>query len=141
MPTAAPRPCSHPGCGLLVRDGSGRCARHPRPAWEKKPNATKRVTGRKLQRMRAALFERDPLCGECKRQGRLTLATERDHIKPLQEGGKDDDTNVQGLCFECHDVKSKAERARGVVRSWAGYRERGDDGPATPPEPAKGVGG
>lgn len=46
--------------------------------------------------MRADLIQRDPLFAECKRQGRLTLATERDHIKPQPEGGKDDDTNVQG---------------------------------------------
>lgn len=124
-----------------MRDGSGRCPKHPKASWAKRPNATKRITGRPLQRLRAALFDADPCCAECKRQGHLTLATERDHIKPLQEGGKDDDTNVQGLCFDCHEVKSKAERARGVARSWAGYRERGDDGPTPAPGPAKGVGG
>lgn len=28
MPTLAPRPCKHPGCGQLVRDGSGYCQAH-----------------------------------------------------------------------------------------------------------------
>lgn len=122
MPMAAPRPCSHPGCGVLVADGSGRCPRHPKPAWAKtKP--TKRVTGRKLQRLRAELFQRDPLCAECKKHGRIALATQRDHVVPLEEGGSDDDGNVQGLCLPCHDAKSKAERVRGLQRSWAGYRE------------------
>lgn len=123
MPIAAPRPCSHPGCGVLVRDGTGRCAKHPKATWAKKPTAAKRVTGRKLQRLRAELFERDPLCAECKRQGRVTLATQRDHIQPLEEGGEDAETNVQGLCADCHDAKSKAERARGVQRAWGHYRE------------------
>lgn len=106
-----------------MRDGTGRCAKHPKAAWAKKPTAAKRVTGRKLQRLRAELFERDPLCAECKRQGRVTLATQRDHIQPLEEGGEDTETNVQGLCADCHDAKSKAERARGVQRAWGHYRE------------------
>ena len=36
MPSAAPRPCSHPGCGGLVRDGTGRCPKHPKQSWAKK---------------------------------------------------------------------------------------------------------
>ncbi len=123
MPIAAPRPCTHPGCGVLVRDGSGRCAKHPKPQWAKPATATKRITGRKLQAMRADLFARDPLCAECKQQGRVTLATQRDHIKPLAECGADTDDNVQGLCAPCHDEKSKAESARGVRRAWGNYRE------------------
>lgn len=123
MPVSAPRPCTHPGCGVLVRDGSGRCAKHPKPQWSKPATATKRITGRKLQAMRAELFARDPLCAECKRQGRVTLATQRDHIKALAEGGADDDGNVQGLCADCHEAKSKAEAARGVRRAWGNYRE------------------
>ncbi len=81
--------------------------------------ATKRITGRKLQAMRAALFTRDPLCAECKRFGRVTLATLRDHITPLAEGGQDSDDNVQGLCHACHEGKTLAEALRGRNR-WAG---------------------
>lgn len=123
MPVSAPRPCSHPGCGVLVRDGTGRCPKHPKQQWAKKPDAPKRITGRKLQRLRAELFARHPLCAECKRHGRVKLATQRDHIKSLEEGGADDDSNVQGLCQDCHDAKSKAERQRGVQRAWRGYQE------------------
>lgn len=117
MPYAAPKPCSHPGCGALVRDGSSRCSQHPKPQWAKKPTATKRITGRKLQTLRAQLFSRCPLCTHCQQQGRTTLATQRDHIIPLAEGGTDDDDNTQGLCDACHEEKSKAESARGVARS------------------------
>lgn len=127
MPAAAPRPCSHPGCSVLVRDGSGRCAKHPKAAWAKKPDATKRITGRKLQRMRAELFTRSPLCVECERNGRVTLATQRDHITPLAEGGEDTDDNTQALCFDCHEAKSKAESARGIRRAWNNYRDPGGD--------------
>lgn len=117
MPVSAPKPCSQPGCGALVRDGSGRCSKHPREAWSKKPDAPKRVTGRKLQAMRYRLFTSNPLCVECERLGRVTLATQRDHIKPLAEGGTDDDSNVQGLCRDCHDGKSLAESLRGRQRA------------------------
>ncbi len=105
---------------MLVRDGSGRCAKHPKPVWSKPPTAAKRMTGRRLQKARTELFARDPLCAECKRHGRVTLATQRDHIVPLEEGGADDDANVQGLCHACHDVKSKAERERGQQRARGG---------------------
>ena len=122
MPSAAPRPCSHPGCGVLVRDGTGRCPKHPKQSWSKKPTAVKRITGRPLQRLRAELFAREPLCRECVKLGLVKLATQRDHIVSLEEGGQDVESNVQPLCDEHHDTKSKAERTRGVRRAWAGYR-------------------
>ncbi|WP_238541912.1 HNH endonuclease [Acidovorax sp. CF316] len=100
-----------------MRDGSGRCAKHPKPAWQKPANATKRITGRRLQRMRAALFERNPLCVECQKAGRDTEATQRDHIVPLAEGGPDDATNEQGLCDACHEEKSLQEALRGRRRA------------------------
>lgn len=117
MPRSAPKPCTAPGCGVLVHDGSGRCAKHPRQAWGKQVTATKRVTGRRLQQLRQELFRRSPLCAECERLGRVTLATQRDHIKPLAEGGTDDDTNVQGLCEPCHEEKSLQERLRAQRRA------------------------
>lgn len=46
----------------------------------------------------------------------MTLATERDHIVPLAEGGIDAaGVNEQGLCAACHREKTQAEalRARG----------------------------
>lgn len=117
MPISAPKPCGHAGCGKLVRDGSGRCDKHQSTAWVKKPMATKRTTGRKLQAMRAALFQAQPLCVMCEAQGRVTLATQRDHIVPLAEGGQDTADNTQGLCEPCHEGKSLAERLRAQKRS------------------------
>ena len=79
----------------------------------------KRQSGRALQRKRDELFGREPLCRSCKAKGFVTIATLRDHIKPLAEGGTDEDDNVQPLCEPCHDEKSMAERirARGGVKS------------------------
>lgn len=115
MPTAAPRPCTYPGCGTLVQ-GSSRCSLHQVEAWTKRPDAPKRRTGRRLQADRARLFRESPLCVECQRAGVVRAATERDHIIPLAEGGTDDDSNIQGLCKEHHAAKSKREAARGVGR-------------------------
>lgn len=72
-----------------------------------------RTSGRKLQAQRRRLFERNPLCAACERKGLVEAATIRDHIVPLQEGGSDDDENIQGLCERCHDAKTKAEAKRG----------------------------
>jgi 5-methylcytosine-specific restriction enzyme A len=119
MPNAAPKPCGHAGCGKLVRDGSGRCDAHRSEAWVKKPTATKRMTGRKLQAARAALFMANPLCVMCQQQGKVKAATQRDHIVALSEGGLDDPSNTQGLCDDCHEGKSLAERLRAQRRSRA----------------------
>ena len=114
MPTAAPKPCDV--CRALVHDGSRRCDLHKRQQWQRRPGIVKRTTGRKLQAQRHALFSREPLCRECKRLGRVTPATKRDHIKPLAEGGTDDDDNIQPLCDPCHDEKSLVEALRGRAR-------------------------
>lgn len=66
--------------------------------------------------MRAALFQRNPLCVKCQSLGLVTLATQRDHIVALEEGGEDTDENTQGLCDPCHEAKSLAEAIRGRRR-------------------------
>ncbi|MEW6479768.1 MAG: HNH endonuclease signature motif containing protein [Pseudomonadota bacterium] len=117
MPSSAPKPCSHPGCGKLVRDGTNRCDAHKRADWTKKVDAPKRMTGRKLQAARAELFSRQPLCVHCLPKGIVKPATQRDHIVPLAEGGEDVPDNTQGLCDECHNAKSLVERLRAQARS------------------------
>lgn len=37
------------------------------------------------------------------------MATQLDHIIPLELGGADDATNLQGLCEEHHAAKTKRE--------------------------------
>lgn len=113
MPGRPARPCTHIGCTALSRDGTGRCTDHPKPAWGKKVDTPKRISGRKLQRLREALFREQPLCVACQAAGRTTPATQRDHITPLSETRQDEATNVgmQALCKPCHEAKTKAEQA------------------------------
>jgi 5-methylcytosine-specific restriction protein A len=69
----------------------------------------KRITGRRLQAIRAAHFSRDPLCAKCRERGRASLATQLDHKVALVNGGQDfdvDPDNAQGLCDPCHVDKT-----------------------------------
>jgi len=111
MAMAPPRPCSHPKCGNL------NCTRHQAAAWRTTSGPPPpRIRGRQLQRLRMQLFAAHPWCVLCLRRGVKKAATIRDHIIPLGEGGRDDETNEQGLCHDCSDIKTRAESARGVRR-------------------------
>ena len=65
-----------------------------------------RLRGRRLQQRRAMWFAMNPLCVKCDASGRVSAATELDHILPLCKGGADDETNLQGLCDDCHKAKT-----------------------------------
>lgn len=58
-------------------------------------------------------------CNECGSTNRLEV----DHIVNVAEGGSSDLSNLQLLCHECHDDKTKREIARGNRRK-TGRRER-----------------
>lgn len=102
--------CAEPGCPTVVVRGY--CAAHARRSWERS-QPVPRIRGRRLQRLRARLFREHPLCVQCYAEGRVTVATIRDHIVPLAEGGPDDETNVQPLCQSCSDVKTSQESKHG----------------------------
>ena len=66
-----------------------------------------RVRGRAAQQNRERILKRDNgLCVHCTAAGKLTEATEVDHIIPLFKGGADSDDNKQCLCHACHSVKT-----------------------------------
>jgi 5-methylcytosine-specific restriction protein A len=93
MPMAPPRACAvcgRPGC---------QAHRGPRLA---------RVRGRRLQQLRYQLARTQPFCVRC----RVEVATIRDHIVPLWEGGPDVEANTQALCVECHNAKTADEARR-----------------------------
>jgi 5-methylcytosine-specific restriction enzyme A len=70
---------------------------------------TFRLRGRGLQKRNAAWLARHPLCVACESQGKVAEAKEVDHIIPLHLGGRDDESNLQGLCLDCHKVKTSSE--------------------------------
>jgi 5-methylcytosine-specific restriction protein A len=112
-PTSPLRPCATPRCPALVT--RGHCPVHARPAWSR-TQPVPRIRGRKLQAIRQRLFQAHPLCVLCSADGRVTLATIRDHVIPLAEGGRDDATNEQAICQTCSDAKTAQESKRGRAR-------------------------
>jgi len=68
-----------------------------------------RIRGNSLIAIKRDHFKARPLCAECERQGRVTLATVLDHIAPLWAGGHESAANRQGLCVPCHDAKTAIE--------------------------------
>ena len=105
------RPCLHPGCGRLTREGY--CPEH-RPKKERGESAQwhklyNLPVWRRHLRPRQLLQE--PWCRICAAQGRRVRATVVDHIQP-HRGDRAlflDPGNLQSLCKNCHDRKTALE--------------------------------
>ena len=115
MPSSAPRPCTHPGCGQLVRDGSGRCAQHKRAITQasdaRRGTAHERGYTSAWQKARGAYLRAHPLCRMHEARGEVVEAVVVDHIVP-HKGDKLlfwDSNNWQPLCKRCHDIKTARE--------------------------------
>lgn len=114
MPSASPRPCTHPGCGVLVQGGA-RCQRHQvqrqTEDQTRRGTASQRGYGAKWRAARADWLREHPLCAEHERQGGLMVATEVDHIVP-HRGDQSlfwSRSNWQSLCKSCHSIKTATE--------------------------------
>src|SRR5262245_40732128 len=84
---------------------------------DRRTSRHERGYGTAWDKLRTRILERDHgICQPCQGAGRLTLASQVDHIKPKADGGTDDEANLQAICKPCHDAKTAAEsqRARGV---------------------------
>lgn len=71
-----------------------------------RPSAAARGYGRDWRRRREQVLASQPLCVECKAQGRTVAATDVDHIRRLADGGDGSDANLQPLCHRCHARKT-----------------------------------
>lgn len=115
MPQAAPRPCTYPGCGVLVRDGTGRCETHRRVERQRydaqRGSAHERGYTGAWQKAREAWLRAHPLCRKHEDKGEVVAASVVDHIIP-HKGDKVlfwDSKNWQSLCKPCHDHKTATE--------------------------------
>jgi 5-methylcytosine-specific restriction protein A len=122
MATAAPRVCSHRGCNRLT-DGGPRCELHPheprrertkqdRAYDERRGSAASRGYDWRWQRLRLGVLSEEPLCRSCRAAGRVTAATEVDHIEPLERAPERrlERSNLQPLCHACHVAKTAEDR-------------------------------
>ena len=69
----------------------------------------------RYQRERTAYLRENPFCAECKREERTVVATELDHIIPVEERPDlfwNQKTNWQGLCRFHHIAKTAEENRR-----------------------------
>lgn len=117
----ATRVCPEPGCPNLQP-----CELHVRKPWAKtSARNTARASGNgwAQQRERQAILKRDGYrCTWHDEHGNRcpARAVIVDHVVNVAEGGTDTADNKAGLCAPHHDVKTKAERARGRRRQAAG---------------------
>ena len=77
----------------------------------KRQTSHQRGYGYRWQQARAGYLRKHPLCVHCQVKGRVTIATDLDHIEPHKGDMAKfwDFGNVQGLCKPCHSRKTAAE--------------------------------
>lgn len=107
------RPCRHPGCRELTREGY--CPAHkPKQAprresaewhgWYSLPIWT--------DDLRPTQLLREPFCRECARRGLRTRATDVDHV--VDHKGVwlrfIDQSNLESLCHSCHSRKTMLDQ-------------------------------
>ena len=116
MPIRPMRPCKHRGCGALVAGGKSYCEAHASEEVKWQPDALRgnrhvRGYGNAWVKRRERILLRDcGLCQVCKHVGRVTIATDVDHIISKARDGTDDDDNLQAICRDCHKAKTARER-------------------------------
>ncbi|EJW0352583.1 HNH endonuclease [Escherichia coli] len=116
MPAAIPRACRKRGCAGTTTDRSGYCEQHRNEGWQQHQRGQSRHQrgyGRKWDVLRAEVLARDKhLCQNHKRNGEIAAATTVDHIIAKANGGTDDPSNLEALCWPCHRAKTARERCK-----------------------------
>ena len=101
-------------CGGIRKDGNcNRCGTRTvvkdcRPEKERRPNANSRGYDYRWQKFRERFLIENPLCLDCKDEGRLKPSHHIHHIVKLSEdpGKKFEADNLMALCATCHDVRT-----------------------------------
>lgn len=76
---------------------------------DKGKSAASRGYGHAWRKRREEVLSEQPICAMCKRR----FAEQVDHIMPLAAGGTHERENLQGLCVECHRVKTARDGIAG----------------------------
>lgn len=112
MPSRLRKPCAHPGCPELTLEGYCRAHKQDARRYDRaRGTATQRGYGSRWQRYRLVFLRQHPLCVECLKAERLTVATEVDHIIPHKGnyGLFWSPDNHQALCKHHHSKKTAKE--------------------------------
>lgn len=55
--------------------------------------------------LRHVVLVEEPVCAVCERKPSIQV----DHIIPVSKGGTDTRSNLQGICLECHEDKTRVD--------------------------------
>jgi 5-methylcytosine-specific restriction protein A len=72
-----------------------------------KAGSTERIRGHAWMDIRRRILLRDKFACQC--CGLVRMDNEIDHTIPLEQGGSNDDDNLQTLCKGCHAAKTASE--------------------------------
>lgn len=106
------RPCLAPGCPALACPGRSRCPDHESIRGRAKNARRSRLESGGARSRTRRLLNRQGV-GRCARC-RGVFAPRRlevDHVLALEDGGRDEYSNVQTLCHRCHVEKTTEENA------------------------------
>ena len=109
MPSRPLRPCRHPGCPELTRDGYCETHRAEARTYERhRGSAHSRGYDREWEAFRAQYLKRHPLCVDCMSAVAYEPAREVHHIKKLRDYPKLKyaESNLMGLCHEHHSIRT-----------------------------------
>ena len=117
MPRKPKRPCRFSGCPKLTDSKSGYCEEH-RSQMQRhyehfsRGYKSKERYGSAWQKIRNRYIATHPLCEMCLGLGRATVATLVHHVKPLADGGTNDESNLKSLCVSCHERIHQRKKRR-----------------------------
>ena len=100
----------------IVKRTSQHLANHQPQATTRQPSGTideqSNYHTQRWRQLRMQYLQRNPLCIECQKRGRIRAATVCDHIIPdrVNDLSFFDVSNIQALCASCHNRKSASER-------------------------------
>lgn len=113
MPNSPRTPCRTRGCPSLVTI-PGHCNKHNDNKWGRPTVTPPGRYGNAWRKRRKAKLAANPTCTctmhhpSCCNQ--TAPATEVHHLIRIRDGGRDEDSNLQALCKQCHAYHTLLER-------------------------------
>lgn len=109
-------------CKTATHNTSGYCDEcQERRVWRNEKKGDTFYWSPAWRKVRRLKLKQDPLCEDCKKQGRITPARLVDHIHEIKDGGaRLDLKNMRSQCYKCHAIKTaeaKRQRREGPVES------------------------